>query len=660
MLFWACHTLAFAQENILDLREKDLNETIFKVDGTWQMAFESLLSAEAMQGLESKFYCQIPGSWTGLDYHGQRLPSHGFATYYKRVLVDQEIKELRLDSRRMGVNFELFVNGHSLGGAGQVGTNKETSLPSYRNRSFRLPDHNGTLDIVFHISNFHYRKGGMWRGITVGSLERMAKNETYKVAASFFLIGAILFMGLYHLGLNIYRFKSAASINFSIVCFLTVFRTLLVGEYLLDDSIGVNWFILVKLELISFYLLVAFTGRFIYYLFPKLVKKWVYLIPFYAGLGGSIFTIFAPVSVSNYLVPVMQIVTSIASLLWLIFIVRGAFSKNKEAIIAMIGFVILFAAYINEVLVFRSIITNDFLFTTGVFFFLFSYVIIMANRISTTYVQAEDLGRELQVINQELEEKVRFRTRLLDQQNEALIENNKKLLHINQEKDGLISVVAHDLKSPLNINIGLISLLKSTSGITDEQREYINMMERSNAQGLDLINDLLLLYNLEKAQEANISSFNLQQFLENCVNSGHAEMASKKSISLKCDLEGCDTTFHTDPSMLRRIIDNLISNAIKFSHPGKRIWLRAELSDDNLELVVKDEGLGIREEELGFLFKKFQQLSNKPTGDESSSGLGLSIVKQLTGLLGGTVGVTSTFGKGSEFTVSIPDKKPVA
>ncbi len=132
-----------------------------------------------------------------------------------------------------------------------------------------------------------------------------------------------------------------------------------------------------------------------------------------------------------------------------------------------------------------------------------------------------------------------------------------------------------------------------------------------------------------------------------------SHQARNKGIQLT--ITAPNETIQTDRDALTRILENLISNAIKFSPAGTDILIEASLTPTHTTIVIADQGPGIPEEELPLLFQKFQKLSNKPTGVEGSTGLGLSIVKELVNLLKGSITVTSYVNQGTTFTIRIPN-----
>lgn len=236
--------------------------------------------------------------------------------------------------------------------------------------------------------------------------------------------------------------------------------------------------------------------------------------------------------------------------------------------------------------------------------------------------------------------------------NKQLALQNKKLSDLNHEKDTLMSIVAHDLKSPLNRVHGLATILELEGGLTDNQKDYTRLMKASARGGLDMITDLLDVHALEDSQNtSHPNTFQPESWLKERL-SILAPTAEAKTIAIVTT-----TAFHgpitSDPIYLSRILDNLVSNAIKFSPKGSSIYVSGRSTPQELQLMVKDQGPGFADQDKPFLYQKFRKLSARPTANESSNGLGLAIVKTLVDRLNGTIElITST--KGSEFIVRIP------
>lgn len=240
----------------------------------------------------------------------------------------------------------------------------------------------------------------------------------------------------------------------------------------------------------------------------------------------------------------------------------------------------------------------------------------------------------------------------IKKQNQELIATNEALQVVDQEKTTLMNIVAHDLKAPLNRILGLCQLMELDGEVSPQQLDYLRMLKKSTQSGLDLITDLLDVNELEARRKPHVERVDLAAICSD--RKLHYEMlAAQKNIRVWLD-QTVATGVHTDPSYLVRIMDNLMTNAIKFSAVGSEVKLALVLSGSQLTISVSDQGPGFSEDDKKYLFQKFRKLSARPTGGESSNGLGLAIIKILVDRLHGTIELTTQPGKGSTFIVSLP------
>lgn len=237
-------------------------------------------------------------------------------------------------------------------------------------------------------------------------------------------------------------------------------------------------------------------------------------------------------------------------------------------------------------------------------------------------------------------------------QNEALGLQNQRLVELNHEKDTLMSIVAHDLKSPLNRIKGLIEVIRLEGGLDADKTKLLHMIETSSQSGLDLITDLLDVHELEENRDYIKAPLNLHDFINKRAENFRS-LASAKGMAIKVDSQDIGTIL-SDINYLTRIVDNLVSNAIKFSPKGSNITISAGMVDSTAWISIKDQGPGFQDLEKKFIFQKFKRLSARPTGGESSNGLGLAIVKTLVDRLEGEIILNSVPGSGSEFIIRFP------
>ncbi|ANQ48204.1 hybrid sensor histidine kinase/response regulator [Flammeovirga sp. MY04] len=260
-------------------------------------------------------------------------------------------------------------------------------------------------------------------------------------------------------------------------------------------------------------------------------------------------------------------------------------------------------------------------------------------------VENRRLFSSLQEANEHLEEKVRKRTKALQRQNEELIE-------LDGEKNHLIGIVAHDLKSPLSQIDGLIELMKfDMETFTSEQKEYVELIQTSIKKQEELISQILDLNALDsKDTNLNIKPHNLSTLVKDAAERFELT-AQKKNITLSVEV-GENQIAKVDEIYFGQVLQNLISNAVKFSSENKNIFISIQPNEDYYEVHVKDEGPGLNENDKKKLFGRFQKLSARPTGGEHSTGLGLSIVKKMVEDMEGKVWCESEVGNGADFIVS--------
>ena len=245
--------------------------------------------------------------------------------------------------------------------------------------------------------------------------------------------------------------------------------------------------------------------------------------------------------------------------------------------------------------------------------------------------------------------------RLLNQRSEEIKKKNEQLVQMNEEKNEFLGIAAHDLRSPLASIVGFTELLKNTNGNDRELKdEYVNMIKKSSDRMLTLINNLLDVNAIESGfSNQKLASVNLHEILPKVADS-FRKTAQNKNILLHTDFDNQNAPADVDKDHFWSVMENLISNAIKFSPEGANVTVSTELTNDRIDIMVEDSGPGISKEDQKHLFKRFNRLSNRPTGNESSNGLGLFIVKNLTEAMGGIVRCKSTPGEGTLFIVSFP------
>lgn len=232
---------------------------------------------------------------------------------------------------------------------------------------------------------------------------------------------------------------------------------------------------------------------------------------------------------------------------------------------------------------------------------------------------------------------------------------NEKILAADKLKNEFLANISHELRTPLNAIIGFSEALsmKIFGPLNEKQEEYVSDIHVSGLHLLGMINEILELSKIEaKAVKLALSRFNLQTSLNEVVNIVRP-LALKKHITLeKMTKEFLE--IDADYQKIQQILYNLLSNAIKFTPENGKIEIGYDVKNDEVILFVKDNGVGIDKKYEGKIFAKFVQLNNVYSKKESSTGLGLTITKELAELHGGKIWFESTVGKGTTFFVRLP------
>lgn len=247
---------------------------------------------------------------------------------------------------------------------------------------------------------------------------------------------------------------------------------------------------------------------------------------------------------------------------------------------------------------------------------------------------------------------IRRSSRERRQVNALLMQKNVELSNLNREVNGLIDAIVHDLKSPLNSLQGILYLVEEEVKDNKTAKEFISKGNQVIRNGHDIIKQLLELKELEDApMTLRYENVKLPDFVQSITNEFRA-YAQQKKINIVEHVS--DEAITLDTMMIKRIMDNLLSNAIKFSPLNRKVEITATTTDTHVVFEVRDEGPGFQQQDIPKVFGRFQKLSARPTGGESSHGLGLAIVHLIVKTLGGHIELKTLFGMGATFIVTLP------
>jgi signal transduction histidine kinase len=244
-------------------------------------------------------------------------------------------------------------------------------------------------------------------------------------------------------------------------------------------------------------------------------------------------------------------------------------------------------------------------------------------------------------------------TRQLEAHNRRLAEQNERLRELDRLKDEFVSMVSHELRTPLTSIRGYLELLLADTRLDEEQRRFLAVADRNSERLLGLVNDLLLVAEIDAGKLAlDLQPVDLEDIIEECIESS-LPAAGAKGIELTLrttqlpELEG-------DPARLAQVLDNLVSNALKFTDPGGRVEVRLGAVGGTAIVEVEDTGLGLSEGDQDRLFQRFFRSSEAARNAIPGTGLGLAIAKAIVERHGGWIELDSARDVGTTVRVELP------
>ncbi|HTI97422.1 MAG TPA: ATP-binding protein [Dongiaceae bacterium] len=339
---------------------------------------------------------------------------------------------------------------------------------------------------------------------------------------------------------------------------------------------------------------------------------------------------------------------------WMIFVTEGSVSPyyaGLNLVLLVIGFVLYWT--LIESLIAVSLVVlmyvgaciahghiSQVAFANNLYFLALTGVIVVTG----SYVHSHWRFREFAL---------RFE---LDQNKKALEESNQKLVELDQIKSRFFANISHELRTPLTLLLSPLETLlhQPRSPLDAASRNLLGIMHANGMRLLKLINDLLELVRLESGRlEVKREPMEINAFIKG-LTAATQQMAQAKQIRLEMSAAAGMDAILADRDKLEKVFLNLIFNALKFTPKDGLVELRARREGENLVVTVRDTGVGIAAKSLPHVFDRFWQADNSSNRKFQGVGIGLSLVKELTELHGGTVTVVSQEGQGTTFTVSIP------
>ncbi|MEK0314041.1 sensor histidine kinase [Cohnella sp. 56] len=633
------------QDGVMDLRGYSFERSgTVPLAGQWRFAWRGTWGKAAYDRL-----IRVPGMWSSLPRDGDgRLTSQGYGIY--RL----ELRNLPTDEGMLGIRvpnlstaYTLYVDGEQVAARGRPGSSKEETKPYQSPDMIFFKPAGGAATIELALSNFHHRTGGIRSALVLGTAGQIKQLTYEREARELIVLGCLLMIGVYHLGLYALRRRELDNLLFAFLCICVAGRMSVIGEGLLPRlAPALTWTAAGKLEY-SFFVLSVLSG-FAYFrrtYSKELTRIWTYAACAVAAVLMGV-TWALPLLASSSIMPLYQAFVVILSGASLYLLILARLRGREGATLALIGVAGLVAAILNDIFLYNGWWLSFDLVPFGLLFLIVMNSFIISLRFSRTFVKAEKLSAELRRWNGQLEARIAERT--------------EELRAMEQSRRQLVSNISHDLRTPMTLIQGYLEALRDGVITDSAQRDAAIGSMLKKAEGLnELIRDLFDLSLLE-ARQAKMSYelVPLQGWLERIAQDYGLEL-QEKGIRFACaaaDAELGASYLKLDEHRMDRVMSNLIYNAIKATPRGGeiRVVARWGASAGEAEIAVLDNGSGIQPEDLPYLFDRFYRNDKSRQASSGGSGLGLAIAREIVVSHGGRIEARIRPAGGSEFMLTLP------
>jgi signal transduction histidine kinase len=675
MFFYTTAALAEGDNNpravhgVLDTSRYDFVQNgILELNGEWEFYWSQLLNPESFYGTkpESARYIEVPKTWKNESVNDLQMSNYGYATYRLTVRLNSEIhgQQMAVYMPSVATSYKLWIDGRLRAENGWVGTSREEMVPKNYRKVVYFEPAGKEVEVVIQVANYIQRKGGLWEPIRLGTADQIAYKREKNIVSQIFVIGSLSIMGIYHLGLYLFRRKDKTPLFFGIVCLAVALRTMVLGETLLVRLFPrLDWEPVVKVEYLTSAVTLPCFLLYCYYQYPQEIrKKWVNLSCIIVALY-CVPVLFAEARIYTYMLPYFSLFVLIMLFYMTCGFIMATVRKRTGARLNLIALLIFLVTVVNDILFYNHVIHTDEMISFGLLLYLFVQSVHISTKFSRAFIQAERLSEELQELNGSLERKVRERTAELELSNEKLQLANNGMALMESSRRSLLSNISHELRTPLTSIQGYVQAILD-GVIKDNVPKYLELIYQK-AQLLDhIFRDLLELSKLEARKIEFQYELKPAKVLVQRLFDKYEWDVRNKGLQVELDemdepVTGYRSMVEVDSVRIEQVFANFMVNAKKFTPAGGSIRVHAgvvaaEEGGYRLVVNVTDTGPGIEEEEAGFVFDRFYRGKHTRKAQSGGVGLGLAISKEIMDYHKGHIGVESQPGIGSTFYFTLP------
>lgn len=635
-----------AKDGVLDVRMANLSEDTVNLIGKWEFYWNEFLDPKQISPTNIS-YLSVGVPWfsqaneDGVDY-----PSFGYASYRLTILLPPKTEERETYALLIPVlhsAYKIYANGKLVAENGIIGKNDTTHKPSFHTKIIPLIDITQKVDLVIHISNFSHKYAGIHGIIRFGKLEKIIQvwNE-YHSATCIILI----FMGL----LSIYHAlvyainrseKNALRMSFVYLGILILSATLTETRILfnfLSDDYCIPLF---RLSRVGFVIVLYFGGSVLFSLAQmRIFKKMLVLLKIYS-LTFLMVSLLTPIKHLALVSYYFEFFSVIFVILGLISVSLALYFQRKESklyffslLLAVIGGIIDVILISNPNLGFRP------MGLISLYLFIFPQTLGVTFGLIRVYKRSESISKELYKRKEALEKKVKARTDELEK--------------ANRWKANFVSLISHDLRSPLNSVNQILDVIDFSFSETseEEKKKFLDICKTGVTQSLKMLEQLLDVSRFDAFGTKLIQTkFSVNDLLNEIIESVEP-LATLKGIRIQKDTP-IEAEIIADRTLIGEVFKNILTNSIKYSYLNSEVWVGVSYKGKWLSVEIRDRGLGMSEEQIHKLTGEENIKSTPGTAGERGTGLGLQLCNNILEAHFGKLRIKSVLGVGSSFEISL-------
>ncbi|MFH5186789.1 sensor histidine kinase [Paenibacillus sp. TAB 01] len=615
---------AAAKRGVLDLSGWQFrSDGNVALNGDWDFFWEQLLDPGQVEAAlkPDQERIQLPHTWNGYLVNGRQLSGFGCATFHLKVMLPSDSGLLALEIPTIRTAYKLWINGQEMGSSGTVGMDKQSSAPGYFPRVVYFHTEESAADITLQVSNFDHRSGGIWKQIWLGDAQKLTESYHRQLILDALFIGSLLFMGLYHLGLFLMRFKESGALYFALFCLMSGVRAMFVGEgtvFLLLPHLP--WLTGIRIEYLCYYLSVPLIIMFFRGIYPQEFKlryvRWIQ----WTGLLFALFVLCTPASLFSYTIPVYQAITLAVCLFCIRCVVETVRNKRDGALYVLTGVIVYAVTVVIDMMYLNEYIAKGNISMFGLFYCIFMISFIISLKSFRAFAAVETLSRQLRELNMGLEHRIKERTAELERSNRSLEKMNEDLGRLEKSRRHLLSNISHDLGTPMTLIQGYVEALIDKVVVAPEQQEKYLRLILTRINGLNrLITDLFQLSKLEARQiDFAMQEMGVEEFVQYYRDRYEIEVRNAGlTFSMQAHIQtsaaaGQKYAVYIDIDRIDQVLTNIIYNAIKHTPAGGSIALQILVDRASLVMKVQDNGSGIDPDELSLHLRPLLQKGQVP------------------------------------------------